>query len=104
MASGARLPIFKPQSGWTIFTPEADGPGYWVGAPGAMFDAESGKSLPQHSNHPVPCMVIDEAVQTLAEGENLSSIAPTVLQLMGIEQPAAMTGNSVIADLWSKSS
>ena len=68
-----------------------------------MVDAESGKPLPQHSNNPVPCLIIDEGVSRLAEGENLSAIAPTVLQLMGIPQPPAMTGNSVILDDWAKS-
>ncbi len=67
-----------------------------------MIDPESGKPHTQHSNHPVPCMVIDPGVERLAAGENLSAIAPTVLQLMGIEQPAAMTGRSVILDALSK--
>ena len=68
-----------------------------------MIDPHSGKPLPQHSSHPVPCLVIDDQVKTLAEAENLSAIAPTILQLMGIAQPAAMTGNSIIRDHWSKS-
>ena len=67
-----------------------------------MVDPESGKPHTQHSNHPVPCMVIDREVKTLREGENLSTIAPTVLQLMGIPQPAAMSGKSVIGDSWSE--
>ncbi len=69
-----------------------------------MIDPATGKPHTQHSNHPVPCMVIDDAVSGLVDGGNLSAIAPTVLQLMGIEQPAAMTGQSVISDSWSKSS
>ena len=67
-----------------------------------MVDPDSGKPHTQHSNHPVPCLVIDNEVTTLREGENLSAIAPTVLQLMGIPRPAAMTGNSVIGDNWSE--
>ncbi len=63
-----------------------------------MVDPETGEPHTQHSNHPVPCMVIDAQVTSLAQGENLSSIAPTVLQLMGIAQPAVMTGRSVIKD------
>jgi len=63
-----------------------------------MVDPETGEPHTQHSNHPVPCMVIDAQVTALAQGENLSSIAPTVLQLMGIAQPAEMTGRSVIKD------
>ena len=68
-----------------------------------MIDPENGDPSPQHSTHPVPCLVIDADVTRLAEGENLSAIAPTVLQLMGIPQPQAMSGNSVILDSWSKS-
>jgi 2,3-bisphosphoglycerate-independent phosphoglycerate mutase len=63
-----------------------------------MVDQETGEPHTQHSTHPVPCLVIDAQVTTLAQGENLSAIAPTVLQLMGIAQPAAMTGRSVIKD------
>ncbi len=68
-----------------------------------MVDPDSGKPHTQHSNHPVPCLVIDGEVAQLAEGADLSAIAPTVLQLMGIPQPAAMTGRSLILDPLSKS-
>ncbi|MDJ0778125.1 MAG: 2,3-bisphosphoglycerate-independent phosphoglycerate mutase [Gammaproteobacteria bacterium] len=68
-----------------------------------MVDPDSGKPHTQHSNHPVPCLVIDGEVAQLADGGDLSAIAPTVLQLMGIPQPAAMTGRSLILDPLSKS-
>ena len=67
-----------------------------------MEDSKTGKPHTQHSNHPVPCLVIDSDVKTLVQDESLSAIAPTVLQLMGILQPAAMTGKSVIGDSMSK--
>ncbi len=67
-----------------------------------MIDPDSGKPQPQHSNHPVPCLVIDEQVASLKQGGNLSAIAPTVLQLMGISKPESMTGLSIIDDPWSK--
>jgi 2,3-bisphosphoglycerate-independent phosphoglycerate mutase len=63
-----------------------------------MVNAETGEPHTQHSNHPVPCLVIDAQVTALAQGGNLSAIAPTVLQLMGITQPAAMSGRSIIND------
>ncbi len=66
-----------------------------------MVDPTSGKPHTQHSNHPVPCLVIDPDVRSLREGENLSAIAPTVLQLMGLPQPPEMTGQTVIGDSWS---
>jgi 2,3-bisphosphoglycerate-independent phosphoglycerate mutase len=67
-----------------------------------MVDPETGKPHTQHSNHPVPCLVIDAEVKTLEQGENLSAIAPTILQLMGIPQPPGMTGRSVIMDRLAK--
>ncbi len=66
-----------------------------------MVDPVSGKPQPQHSNHPVPCLIIDDQVTDLLDGGNLSAIAPTVLQLMGILQPESMSGQSVINDPWS---
>ena len=66
-----------------------------------MIDPESGEPHTQHSQHPVPCMVIDDETTELVEGDNLSAIAPTVLQLMGIPKPEAMSGNSLIRDDWA---
>jgi 2,3-bisphosphoglycerate-independent phosphoglycerate mutase len=48
-----------------------------------------------HSLNPVPLIVTDEAA-TLRDGGVLADVAPTVLQLLGIEQPAAMTGQSLL--------
>lgn len=67
-----------------------------------MVDAETGEPHTQHSQHPVPCLVIDSETQKLAEGNNLSAIAPTVLQLMGLSKPEAMTGCSLILDDWTQ--
>ena len=66
-----------------------------------MIDPESGEPHTQHSQHPVPCLVIDEQTTRLAEGDNLSAIAPTVLQLMGIAKPESMSGQSLIRDDWA---
>jgi 2,3-bisphosphoglycerate-independent phosphoglycerate mutase len=63
-----------------------------------MVDVQTGEPHTQHSNHPVPCLVIDREVHRLRSGGNLSAIAPTVLQLMGLAQPKMMGGESVIAD------
>jgi 2,3-bisphosphoglycerate-independent phosphoglycerate mutase len=61
-----------------------------------MVDPVTGEPHTQHTRYPVPCMVIDRNVTTLVEGENLSAIAPTLLQLMGIPKPKTMTGKSLI--------
>jgi 2,3-bisphosphoglycerate-independent phosphoglycerate mutase len=50
-----------------------------------------------HSLNPVPLVVTREGV-TLCEGDGvLADVAPTILELLGIRQPAAMTGRSLIA-------
>src|SRR5690349_3435845 len=48
-----------------------------------------------HSLNPVPLFVTVPGV-TLREGGILADVAPTVLELLGIEQPAEMTGRSLI--------
>jgi 2,3-bisphosphoglycerate-independent phosphoglycerate mutase len=46
----------------------------------------------------VPCLVIAQDQWRLNNGQGLSAIAPTVLQLMGINQPHEMTGKSLLLD------
>lgn len=61
-----------------------------------MVDSITGVPHTQHTEFPVPCMVVDKNYWELANGAGLSSIAPTVLQLMGIEQPDCMTSESLL--------
>ena len=49
-----------------------------------------------HSLNPVPFIVTVEGVEVDADGGVLADVAPTVLELLGIEQPAAMTGRSLL--------
>ncbi|MGB0409357.1 MAG: 2,3-bisphosphoglycerate-independent phosphoglycerate mutase [Opitutales bacterium] len=51
-----------------------------------------------HTLNPVEVVVYSEAYKhaQLAESGALGDIAPTILQLMGLEQPAAMTGKSLL--------
>ena len=49
-----------------------------------------------HSLNPVPLVITADGI-TAREGGVLADVAPTVLELLGIEQPAAMTGRSLIA-------
>jgi 2,3-bisphosphoglycerate-independent phosphoglycerate mutase len=51
-----------------------------------------------HSLNPVPLIVVGDGDATLLlrEGGVLADVAPTVLELLGIEQPRAMTGRSLI--------
>jgi 2,3-bisphosphoglycerate-independent phosphoglycerate mutase len=49
-----------------------------------------------HSLNPVPLIVTATGIELRAEGGILADVAPTVLALLGIEQPAQMTGKSLI--------
>ncbi len=48
-----------------------------------------------HSMNPVPCIYVGSETLKLHDGK-LADIAPTILQLMGIEQPQIMDGKSLI--------
>lgn len=60
----------------------------------------SGEPHTAHTTNPVPCVLVtDEPAwsgATLRGGGALCDIAPTVLELLGLEQPAAMTGRSLL--------
>jgi 2,3-bisphosphoglycerate-independent phosphoglycerate mutase len=49
-----------------------------------------------HSLNPVPLIVTAPGLALRARGGILADVAPTVLDLLGIEQPAEMTGRSLI--------
>jgi 2,3-bisphosphoglycerate-independent phosphoglycerate mutase len=56
--------------------------------------ASSGGPNTAHSLNPVPLILTARGVD-LAEEGTLADVAPTVLDLLGIEQPATMTGHSL---------
>jgi 2,3-bisphosphoglycerate-independent phosphoglycerate mutase len=49
-----------------------------------------------HSLNPVPLIVTSPDAALRAGGGILADVAPTVLHALGIEQPAAMTGRSLL--------
>ena len=49
-----------------------------------------------HSLNPVPVIVTGAGAVTLRSGGVLADVAPTMLELLGIDQPAEMTGRSLI--------
>lgn len=61
-----------------------------------LIDPLTGTPHTQHTIYPVPCMIIDQVKWQLASEGGLKDIAPTVLQLMGLQQPGAMTGHSLL--------
>ncbi len=61
-----------------------------------MMQAQTEIPHTQHTTFDVPCVVVDPAVDQLAGGCGLASISPTVLQLMGIQQPQEMDAPSLV--------
>ena len=54
-----------------------------------------GTPNPAHSLNPVPIVVVSDRVKSVKSGV-LADVAPTVLDLMGLQKPAEMTGESLI--------
>ncbi|SDK64086.1 2,3-bisphosphoglycerate-independent phosphoglycerate mutase [Microbulbifer yueqingensis] len=61
-----------------------------------MFDAGSGQVSTQHSTLPVPFVYVGKRKLSLQKGGSLADVAPTMLALMGLEQPEEMTGHSLV--------
>lgn len=57
---------------------------------------EDGSPDTAHSLNPVPVIVTVDGL-TLRSGGILADVAPTLLELLGLEQPAAMTGRSLLS-------
>lgn len=56
---------------------------------------ENDKPFTAHTTNPVPFIVVNYPCQ-VRDGGKLCDIAPTLLQVMGLPQPAEMTGKSLI--------
>ena len=63
-----------------------------------MFDEQSHQKHTQHTLNRVPALLFNApaAVHSLADGK-LADVAPTLLALMGVAQPAEMTGKSMLS-------
>ena len=62
-----------------------------------MVDPETGKPWTAHTTNPVPFLLVNaDASYGLREGGCLADIAPTLIELMGMEQPKEMTGKSLL--------
>jgi 2,3-bisphosphoglycerate-independent phosphoglycerate mutase len=63
-----------------------------------MFDEASGQKHTQHTLNRVPALLFNApaAVHSLVDGK-LADVAPTLLALMGVPQPAEMTGKSMLS-------
>ena len=62
-----------------------------------LVDYETGDPFTAHTINPVPFILINaDPSYGLREGGCLADIAPTLIELMGMEQPAEMTGKSLL--------
>lgn len=76
----------------------------------SMFDLQSGEMDKEHSNNPVPCILIsrDWEGKNVANGVTgadlstavssgiLADIGPTIIKILGLKKPPEMTGTSLI--------
>lgn len=60
-----------------------------------MFEESDGSPFTAHTTNPVPFSVVGYDCE-LREGGKLCDISPTILKILGLEQPAEMTGKSII--------
>ena len=62
-----------------------------------LVDYETGEPWTAHTTNPVPFILVNaDPSYKLREGGALCDIAPTLLELMGMEQPKEMTGKSLL--------
>ena len=62
-------------------------------------DPETDLPHTSHTINPVPCILVHETYhpKLRTDPPGLEDVAPTILNLLGLEQPAAMTGRSLTA-------
>ena len=63
-----------------------------------MFDPATGQPHTAHTTNPVPLILVDPQKRfgSLRAGGALQNVAPTILSILGIEQPKEMTGESLL--------
>ena len=62
-----------------------------------MIDYETGEAFTAHTTNPVPFILVNaDPSYRLREGGRLADIVPTLIELMGMEQPKEMTGESLL--------
>jgi 2,3-bisphosphoglycerate-independent phosphoglycerate mutase len=64
-----------------------------------MFDATTGQAHTAHTINPVPLIAIGDELKgrKLREGGRLADVIPTLLDLLHVDQPDVMGGESLLA-------
>ena len=55
-----------------------------------------GSPFTAHTTNPVPLLLVGDGTHTLKEGGRLADLAPTMLEMLGLPQPAEMDGKSLL--------
>ena len=64
-----------------------------------LVDYKTGQPFTAHTTNPVPFILVNYKENiTLREGGKLADIAPTLLEIMELEKPAEMTGESLLKE------
>ena len=65
-----------------------------------MYVPGTTEPMTAHTTNPVPCVIVGSAVERirLRTGGILADVAPTLLDMLGVAPPLAMTGASLICD------
>ncbi len=61
-----------------------------------MVDPLTGEPHTRHTAYPVPFLLAGARVPLCASGGGLADVAPTILELLGIDQPPEMSGRSLL--------
>ena len=85
---GKVVDAIKAKSGTVIITADH-------GNVEQMIDYNTGQPLTAHTTNLVPFMLIDKYHGELRQGGSLQDVAPTILGILGIKQPAQMSGQDL---------
>ena len=61
-----------------------------------MWDIEANSPHTAHTTNLVPLILVNGAAGTKLADGRLADLAPSLLAMLGIRQPSAMTGNSLL--------
>jgi len=64
-----------------------------------MWDDKNNVPLTSHTTNPVNCILVSNNNNISVQDGGLSDVAPTILDLLNIKEPAEMTGNSLLVKI-----